>query len=216
MHSNVAPIQSGSCAAVGFSVHSGWAACVGVTLTKNQPQVLARARPELVESFTYKFRQPYHTAEKMPLDRATAFIAGVEDEAKRLAQAAIQSIQAELRQKGYEIVRFALIEASAKPLPTLDRILASHALIHTADGELFRHALAHAAQRCNLAEFTVKQRELIDTGCKTFGLTTETLTTRLTAMGKPMGPPWSQDEKFSALAAWLALATVSSAKRKQT
>lgn len=206
MHSSVAPVQSGSRASVGFSVHSGWAALVAVTLNKNQPQVLARARPELVESFTYKFRQPYHTAEKMPLERAGAFIAGVEEQAKRLAQEAIQSMQAELRQKGYQLAHFALLQASAKPLPTLDRILASHALIHTADGELFRHALTDAAHRCNLTEFTIKQRELVDTGCKTFRLTAERLRGRLTTLGKAMGSPWSQDEKFAALAAWLALA----------
>ena len=28
---------------------------------------------------------------------------------------------------------------------------------------------------------------------------------RLTALGKLIGSPWSQDEKFAALAAWLAL-----------
>jgi hypothetical protein len=145
----------------------------------------------------------------MPLERARAFIAGVEDEAKRLARAAIQSMQVELQQKGSELAHFALIQASGKPLPTLDRILASHALIHTADGELFRRALTDAAQRCNLVEFTVKQRDLVDTGCKTFGLAAEGLRTRLTILGKPIGSPWSQDEKFAALAAWLALATAS-------
>ena len=209
MHPNVAPVQSGSCAAVGFSVHSGWAAAVGLTLVKNQPQVLVRARPELVESFTYRFRQPYHTAEKMPLEQGRAFVASVERLAKRLARAAIQAMQSELRKKGFDLISIAVIRASAKPLPTLDRILASHALIHTADGELFRNALTHAGEHCNLAGFTIKQRELIETGCKTFDLTTETLTNRLTAIGKPMGSPWSQDEKSAALAAWLALATES-------
>ena len=201
----VAPVQSGSRAAVGFSVHSGWAACVGLTLTKNQPQVLMRARPELVKTFTYKFRQPFHTAEKMPLDQARVFISGVEDEAKRLARAAIQSMQLELRKKGLELAHYALILSSAKPLPSLDRILSSHALIHSADGELFRDALAHAAEGCNLTRFTVKQRELVDTGCKTLRLTPTTLATQLAALGKPIGSPWAQDEKSASLAAWLAL-----------
>jgi|SRR5579864_1304187 hypothetical protein len=205
MPSNVAPVQSGSRVAVGFSVHSGWAALVGLTLNKRQPQVLTRTRLELVETFTYKFRQPFHTAEKMPLDQARAFISDVEDEAKRLAQGAIQSVQLELRKKGYELAHYALILASARPLPSLDRILASHALIHTADGELFRDALAYAAERCDLARFTVKQRELLDSGCKTLRLTPDTLALRLAALGKPIGSPWTQDEKFASLAAWLAL-----------
>jgi hypothetical protein len=28
---------------------------------------------------------------------------------------------------------------------------------------------------------------------------------RLAELGRPLGPPWSQDEKFAALAAWLAI-----------
>ena len=188
-------------------MHSGWAALVGLALGKNQPQVLVRTRAELVKTFTYKFRQPFHTAERMQLDQARVFISDMEDEAERLAQAAIQSIQLELQKKGYELAQYALILASAKPLPSLDRILASHALIHTADGELFRDALAHAAEKCNLARFTVKQRELVDTACKTLRLTPTTLAARLAALGKPIGPPWAQDEKFASLAAWLALTT---------
>jgi hypothetical protein len=28
---------------------------------------------------------------------------------------------------------------------------------------------------------------------------------RITELGKPVGPPWSQDQKLAALAAWLSL-----------
>jgi len=202
-----APIQSDSRAALGVRTHSGWAAFVALSIHGDQPQVLARSRPELVESFTYKFRQPYHTAETMPLDKARLFVAGVENEAKRLAHTAIRSLQTDLRKQGYELTRFALVLASGKPLPSLDRILASHALIHTADGELFRRALLHAAERCELVAFTVKQSGLIDTASGILACAPAALTARLTALGKPMGSPWTQDEKFAALAAWISLAT---------
>jgi len=29
---------------------------------------------------------------------------------------------------------------------------------------------------------------------------------RITALGKALGPPWSQDEKFAAIGAWITLA----------
>ncbi len=205
MRPDVAPVRHGSRAAVGFSVHSGWAALVALTLTERQPVVLAKTRSQLVASFTYKFRQPYHTAAKMPPDQAGSFVSGIEQEAKGLAQKTIQSVQHDLQKKGYDLKNFALVLASGKPLPTLDRILASHALIHTADGELFRGALACAAEACHLEGFSVKQKELVDTGCSTLGLTSAALATQLAAIGKPLGAPWSQDEKFAALAAWLAL-----------
>ena len=68
-------------AALGFRVHSGWAAVVAVSLEKSAPVVLERKRVHLINTFTYTFRQPYHTAKKMPLAEARQFIAQVEKEA---------------------------------------------------------------------------------------------------------------------------------------
>ena len=76
-------------ATVGFRAHSGWAAMVAVSVEKGAPTVLARERIELVETFTYRFRQPYHTAEKLPLGEARKFVALVEVEAARLAHRAL-------------------------------------------------------------------------------------------------------------------------------
>jgi len=64
-------------AAVGFRVHSGWTALVAVCLEKGAPVILARQRVHLVETFTYEFRQPYHTAEKMLLGQAREFISRI-------------------------------------------------------------------------------------------------------------------------------------------
>ncbi len=192
-------------AALGFRPHSGWTALVAVSLEKDGPRMLARQRPELVETFTYEFRQPYHTAENMPLEKAREFVSRVESEAKRLAEEAIRSVQADLRQQGYRLTGFGLLRSSSKTLPNLDKILSSHALIHAADGELFREALVHASRRCRIAAFTIRERELFTVASKTLSIREDDLMARLTALGKPIGPPWSQDEKFASLAAWLAL-----------
>ena len=61
-------------AALGFRAHSGWTALVALSLARGAPCVLARQRIHLVETFTYRFRQPYHTAKNLPLDEARAFI----------------------------------------------------------------------------------------------------------------------------------------------
>ena len=192
-------------AALGFRAHSGWTALVALCVEKNQPQVLMRQRPKLVEQFTYKFRQPYHTAAKMPLDKAREFVAQIESTATRMAAEAIRNIQADLRAQGYDVTCFGLPLASARPLPVLEKVLLSHALVHTADGELFRRALIHAGERCDIPALTLVDRELPMTACKALKIAKDDLPGRLTALGKPMGPPWSQDEKFAAMAAWLAL-----------
>lgn len=60
-------------AALGFRVHSGWTALVGISLDEDFPLVLLRERPHLVRTFTYEFRQPYHTAGKKTATEASGF-----------------------------------------------------------------------------------------------------------------------------------------------
>src|SRR5580700_11901804 len=148
-------------AALGFRAHSGWTALVALTISKGSPCVLARQRIHLVETFTYRFRQPYHTAKTMPLDEGRAFISHVQTEARSLAHHAIRELQKNLHAQGYRLTRCGLVLASGRPLPNLPGILASHALIHTADGELFREALLYAGARCGLGSAAVKQKELL-------------------------------------------------------
>ena len=193
-------------AAVGFRVHSGWSALVAVSLEKDGPVVLSRERVHLVETFIYKFRQPYHTAERMPLEKARAFVGASLVDAKRLAGGVLRSTREELASKGYELARGALLLASGKALPELEKILLSHALIHTADGEHFREALRHACADCGVEIACIRDRELLERGVKSLGMKREKLLRRLTELGGGFGSPWTQDEKYAALAAWLVLA----------
>jgi hypothetical protein len=200
-------------AAVGFRVHSGWAAAVAVSLAKGEPVVLARQRVQLVETFTYEFRQPYHTAEKMLIGQAREFIRRIEGEARRLAYRAIRELASRTQEQGVKLARCGLLLASGRSLPALEKIVASHALIHTADGELFREALFHASARCGLGDFRIREKELLDRAENVLRLKSAALLRRVTELGRPFGSPWSQDEKFATLAGWMALG---SASRKTT
>jgi hypothetical protein len=191
-------------AAIGFRVHSGWAAAVAVCVENGAPVVLARQRVHLVETFTYEFRQPYHTAEKMLLGQAREFVARMQAEARRLAYRAIGELESRMQEQGAKLKRCGLLLASGRPLPELEKILASHALIHTADGELFREALLHASARYGLQDFTIKEKELLDRAGQVFRAKPNELLRRVTELGRSLGAPWSQDEKFATLAAWLA------------
>jgi hypothetical protein len=193
-------------AALGFRAHSGWAALVAISLEEGAPRVLLRERPHLVKTFTYEFRQPYHTAKKKPPAEAPEFIARMRTEAGDLADQAISSIQTSLQHQGYELTRCGLLLAAGKPLPELPQILASHALIHTADGELFRAALLEASERCGLRTFTARENELFAKASHTLKLQPDELVRRLAHLGTALGPPWTQDEKLATLVAWLSLA----------
>jgi hypothetical protein len=194
-------------AALGFRVHSGWTALVAVAVEKGLPCVLARSRPHLVETFTYEFRQPFHSAEEMAFNKASEFISRMQKEAQDFAYRIIHETQSDLQKQGYKLNRAGLLLASGKPLPALDKILVSHALIHTADGELFREALLHAGARCGLGMNCIKEKELLDRAAEAFCLKPDALLRRVTELGRPHGAPWSQDEKFATLAAWFSLDT---------
>ena len=112
----------------------------------------------------------------------------------------------ELRVAGDELVAGGLLLAAGRPLPALAEILASHALIHAAEGEMFRDAVREASRRCGLALTGVRERELADSAARTLRQPAGDLTARVAGWGRALGPPWRQDEKLAALVAWLALA----------
>lgn len=193
-------------AALGFRVHSGWAAAIVLGGPVDAPVVIDRRKIQLVKIFSYAYRQPYHTAKQMPLKDAKEFIAGVQSDAKRLGLSSLCSLQADLAEGDFKIVRSALLLASGRALPGLEQILTSHALIHTADGELFRDSLRAACALRDLPVEGMREKDLFATASKVLCVQATALKRCVAALGKTLGPPWSQDEKLAALGAWLTLA----------
>jgi hypothetical protein len=192
-------------AVVGFRAHSGWTTLVAVSLERKEPVVLHRDRVHLVKTFDFKFRQPYHTAEKLPGNQARDFVSQMAAEACQLALHALCDVEEILVKSGHRLSGSALILASGKTLPPFEKILASHALIHTADGELFREALCQGSAQRKLPVFLQKEKELIARAVEDLSITESVLMAKVTNLGKPLGSPWSKDEKFATLVAWLAL-----------
>jgi hypothetical protein len=195
------PIRSE--AALGFRSHSGWAALVAVAGPVTEPAAVVRRRVELSRRTP---RQPFHAAEGRPFAAAEDLIRRSTDEAAALAESAVREAVAELRVMGHEPVASGLLLAAGRPLPGLRDVLASHALIHAAEGELFRDVLRQASRRCRLRPVEVRERELEERAAQSLGRSAVDLQRRLTEWGKALGSPWTQDEKRAALVAWLALA----------
>jgi hypothetical protein len=194
-----------SIAALGFRVHSGWAVMVAVAGTGRGPVVVERRRIEMVESDTMKAKQPYHAAAEGNFKDAAELIAGSMSSAARLAERAIRDAIAALRTHGYEVGGCSVLAASGRLLPELRAILASHAMIHAAEGEMFRRALREGGAKCGLKVMEQSERELLNDAGAVTGLTASALERRATEMGKSVGRPWRQDEKHAALAAWMLL-----------
>src|SRR5216683_611410 len=117
-------------AAIGLRGHSGWTALVAVCVEKGAPVVLARQRVHLVETFTYEFRQPYHTAEKMLEGQAGEFVSRMQAEARRLAYRVIKELEFRTEEQGVKLTRCALLLASGRPLPALEKTLAIVIAVH--------------------------------------------------------------------------------------
>jgi len=88
----------------------------------------------------------------------------------------------------------------------LATILASHALIHTAEGEFYRDAILAAAQALTLKATRLKAVEAHSHVAMRTGMGEGAITKALRAIGKSVGPPWTSDEKLATLAAWSLLA----------
>ncbi|HEV8037550.1 MAG TPA: hypothetical protein VGP62_01720 [Bryobacteraceae bacterium] len=192
-------------AAIGLRAHSGWAALVALAGPANSPEVIARRRIEIADPGIRGSKQPYHAAEPMEFSDAKAYLDRCVESTRRLAGEALQAAMDGLRDRRAEASGCGIILGSGRALPGLESILKSHALIHTAEGEFFRNALVEACGHCGLAVLGVKEKELFERGSAHFHTTVAELQRSVQEMGKPLGPPWTQDQKYAALAAWMAL-----------
>src|SRR5438094_25452 len=134
-------------ATFGLRVHSGWAAVVALTGPASAPRVLARQRLEFADPNVAYSKQPYHAAAERPLGEAEKLIATCMKCSTELAFRGLHDI---MGATASQPAACGLLLGSGRPLPDLARILRSHALIHTAEGEMFRGVLSQAAERLGL------------------------------------------------------------------
>jgi hypothetical protein len=192
-------------AAIGLRAHSGWAALVALAGSADSPEVIARRRIEIADPGIGGSKQPFHAAEHLEFPDAEAYIERCQESTRKLAREALQAAMDGLRDKRVEATGCGIIFGSGRALPGLKTILKSHALIHTAEGEFFRNALVEASEYCGLPVFGVKEKELFERGAAKLGRAKDELERRVQEMGKAVGPPWTQDQKYASLAAWMVL-----------
>jgi hypothetical protein len=191
-------------AALGFRAHTGWAAVVALAGPPAAPRIVAKRRVEMAESFDVG--AVYHVSQRLPLDEAEALIRSSEKRFEDLACAAISDLVAELRETDLETVGGAVVSGGERPLPPLESILRSHALVHAAEGELYRAVVVRASERCHIPAAVVSAADLHAHAARAAGLPEAGVLSTLAALGKASGKPWTRDQKESALAAWIALA----------
>ena len=194
-------------AAFGVRMHSGWGVLVAISGDADSIEVLDRRRIVTADPTVLGASQPYHFAAGLGLREAESYLANCAAVTERLAFEAIKEVVEHLKARRCPIAGSAVLLASGRPLPALPAILASHALIHTAEGEFFRDAVKKACERLGAPVKSIKERDLDDRARTAFGNEASRMQRRVSSLGSSIGPPWTKDHKTAALAAAIILAT---------
>jgi hypothetical protein len=152
-------------------------------------------------------KQPYHAVETLCVAEAAQRLQLYRAQAETIAHSALHQLSVDLAAQGYRVGSAGILESSGRKAGSLGSILNSHALIHSADGDHFRNALAAAALRMGLAVHRVPARDLDARAESDLRRPLSELTSIVLLMGRHAGPPWGADQKQAALLAWLLLET---------
>ena len=190
-------------AALGVQMHSGWGVLVAVSA--DPVEILVRRRIVTADPEIPGAIQPYHFAANLELPEQEKHLARCAASSSRLAAAAIAEVVRELDRRHYRIVGAAVLLASGRPLPALEKILAAHPLIHTAEGEFFRHAASQAFESLHIPVTAMRERDLDERAKAAFGNAATRMRGNIASLGSEIGPPWTKDHKTAALAAALLL-----------
>jgi hypothetical protein len=169
------------------------------------PHLLNRSRVTLIDDRDPEAKQPYHTVEFLCVEEATGRLDGYLDAATRMAHASIQAEAEKLKKLGIALKSAGILESSSRKHVALSSILASHALIHAAEGDHFRNALSAAAERLRLDVCRLPARALEEHAMKCLQLPLKRLLDTVNGLGREVGPPWGADQKKAALLAWTLL-----------
>ncbi|MDP9091289.1 MAG: hypothetical protein M3O26_21450 [Pseudomonadota bacterium] len=192
-------------AAMGFSAHSGWAAMVVLSINAGRLSVLARSRFDLIDARDPDSKFPYHTVEFLDLEAAALRLTEYMTVAEGLAYSAINAQHAALGEQGFKLTSVGILDSLGRKPSPLATTLASHALIHGAEGAHFRNALSAAAQRNGLKVYRTPARTLENHAVQRLHLPLPRVLDTVNGLGRQVGPPWGADQKKAALLAWTML-----------
>lgn len=190
-------------ATMGIRVHSGWGALVAISYNYGAIELLERRRVSITGSTDGGAAQPYHAARNLPLAEAETFLADAFTAAQAAAASGLRESIAALRNQKYRVKGCAILMAAGRTLPPLERILAAHPLLHTAEGQFFREAFAKACESHNIPVTKIKERELENILKEKFRRDAARIRKKVQLLGRTVGSPWTTEQKNATLAALL-------------
>jgi hypothetical protein len=191
--------------ALGVLMHSGWGVLVAVSGDADSFELLDRRRIVVADPEIPGTIQPYHHAAHLSLPESEKHLARCVASSTGLASMVISEVIRELAGRRYRVAGCAVLSASGRPLPPLEKILAAHPLIHTAEGEFFRQTIIRACEGLEIPVTAIRERDLEERAQKTFGTKGSRLQQKIATLGGAVSPPWTRDHKAAALSGLLLL-----------
>ena len=169
--------------ALGFRPHTGWAAMVAVADDGGRVEVVDRRRAALLDETLPP--QVFHAAAALPAEEAEELIGRVRSDACDAAIAVFEEVAGALG----DVLGVGVVAWQPAVPEGLDQILASHQLMHAAEGDLYRGALQDGADAVGLSVYQFLPADLPSTAAAAVGLTPQVITDELADLGRRVGPP---------------------------
>jgi hypothetical protein len=174
-----------------------------------QPEILFRGRVELADPSGQVRRNVYQAARAMEPADAAPLVEAAERIAAERAASALERTAHDAADAGVVLRSCAVVVGAFPARARLESILASHALAHAAEGRLYQRALLQGAESRGLDSIAVAKQSIWEQGESALGIARDELRRWIDQLRREVGPPWAQDQKLAALAAWIALARAS-------
>src|SRR5207247_5197378 len=158
-------------------------------------------------------RNAYHAARGLGEAAAAELVEAAERIAVEQAAAALERTVRRAQEEEGAVVRTSAVVVGAASAAPLGSILRSHAHIHAAEGRLYQRALLQGAESRGLTAFPIPKRSIWERAETALGVDRDALRQWIDELRREVGPPWAEDQKLAALAAWIALAQSTSTRR---
>ena len=179
---------------VSVADHTGWAHLVCVAARGNVPAVVARRRVALIDQGLPTLPYEHETA-VMTEAEADAVIAGVRRSIAARTSEALRRIVIELA-PAHTAVALVIRKPPFDALPaTVAAVRTSHRLLCAADGMLYQLAICRAARRLELEVHLCRRGEEAARAAQQLGVTPAEIEEFTSRVGRPAGPPWTQEHR---------------------
>jgi hypothetical protein len=182
---------------LGWRVHSWRALVVAVRGPATSPEIVHREEIILIDDEAT--REPYHAACAVAIDEAPALIGSVEAAAAAAATRAINGFVSSLG----SVAAVGVVGGNRKVPRELSGRLASHAMLHASERELYERAIVEGATTAGLPVSTIPATgTLFARASDVLGVKLEPT---LASLGRSVGRPWQKDHREATAAALVAL-----------